>query len=143
MEIVEICNTHFEPLRNLFLKERQRTFYWLNPSKFQPDDFEKSTKGELILTALIDKIPVGFISIWMPNRFIHHLYIDYYYQGKGIGTALLKAAIEKTGLPISLKCLENNTNAVSFYESKGFMAKERGPSENGTYILFELKENLK
>ena len=143
MKITTIRKTDFEPLRNLFLKERQRTFSWLSPSEFKLKDFERNTKGELILVAVIDDIPVGFISIWQPNNFIHHLYIDQDYQGKGIGTALLKAAIEKTNLPISLKCLENNTKAVSFYLNKGFIATERGLSEHGTYILFELNENIK
>ena len=79
----------------------------------------------------------------MPNKFIHHLYLDEKYQNKGVGTQLLKVAIQETNLPITLKCLEENTKAVDFYKRKGFVAIERGPSENGDYILFELSENLK
>ncbi|KQB39589.1 GNAT family N-acetyltransferase [Flavobacterium aquidurense] len=143
MKIVTIKKNHYEALRKLFLKERQNTFSWLDTSKYKLDDFEKHTKGELVLTALDQEIPIGFISIWMPNKFIHHLYLDQKYQNKGIGTQLLKAAIQETGLPITLKCLEDNVKAVEFYEKKGFIAIERGPSENGEYILFELSENLK
>lgn len=143
MEIAEIRNTDFDSLRNLFLKERQRTFFWLNVSEFKLEDFEKYTQGELVLTALIDDIPVGFISIWMPNNFIHHLYVDQKYQGQNIGTALLKAAVKKTNFPVTLKCLEANIKAVAFYKQKGFIEKEKGQSEHGTYILFELKKNIK
>lgn len=142
MEIREIRNTDFDVLRKLFLKQRQDTFFWLDPSEFKLDDFEKHIKGELVLVAIEENIPVGFISIWMPNNFIHHFYIDQKYQGKGIGTLLLKAAIQQTQFPITLKCLEQNTNAVAFYRKKGFIEKERGPSEHGDYILFELLEDL-
>lgn len=138
MIIREIKNTDFDVLRKLFLKERQDTFFWLDPTEFKLDDFEKHIKGELVLVALDQEIPVGFISIWMPNNFIHHFYVDQKYQGKGVGTLLLNAAIQKTLLPITLKCLEENTKAVAFYRKKGFIEKERGPSEHGDYILFEL-----
>jgi ribosomal protein S18 acetylase RimI-like enzyme len=124
MTITEIRNKDYEPLRNLFLKERQTTFSWLDLSEFQLDDFEKNIQGELVLVALLEDFPIGFISIWIPNNFIHHLYIDQKYQDKGIGTKLLKAAIDKTNFPITLKCLENNTKAIDFYKRKGFTEKE-------------------
>lgn len=142
MQIEEIRNIDRDALRKLFLTERQRTFSWLDTSAYQLDDFEKFTQGELILVALIDTIPVGFISIWLPNNFIHHLYVHQKYHGQNIGTALLKAAIKKTNFPITLKCLENNKNAVDFYLKKGFTAKSKGKSEHGTYILFELNDNV-
>jgi GNAT superfamily N-acetyltransferase len=141
MIIREIKNTDFSVLRKLFLKERQHTFSWLDPSEFKLDDFEKHIKGELVLVAIHEEIPVGFISIWMPNKFIHHFYVDQNYQGKGVGTLLLNAAIQETLVPITLKCLEQNTKAVAFYRQKGFVEKERGPSEHGGYILFELLES--
>jgi len=129
-------------LRTIFLKERQRTFTEQNTSEFKLEDFDKQTQGEYILSALIDDIPVGFISIWMPNNFIHHLYVDNAYQGKNIGTQLLKATIQKTAFPITLKCLVSNTKAIDFYLRKGFVEKSRGQSGNGTYILFELTKEI-
>lgn len=142
MEINTVRETDYEPLRKLFLKERQTTFSWLDTSEYKPEDFDRETKGELILTALYDDVPVGFISIWLFTNFIHHLYVDQDFQGKGIGTELLKAAIIKTQLPIRLKCLENNTKAIHFYLSKGFTIKEKGQSNHGAYIMFELLENI-
>jgi len=142
MEITTVRKTDHDILRMLFLTERQRTFSWLDPATFQLNDFDQNTKGEVILVARIGGIPVGFISIWMRDRFIHHLYVDEQYHGKGIGTALLKAAIDKTGLPITLKCLENNTKAIIFYTKKVFIITERGRSEYGAYIVFELTENV-
>ncbi|MRX68688.1 Ribosomal protein S18 acetylase RimI [Flavobacterium resistens] len=142
MTISIIREKDYEPLKKLFLEERKNTFSWLDQSEFQLDDFEKLTQGEFILTALIDDFPVGFISIWLPNNFIHHLYISRKYQGQNIGTELLKAATKKAAFPITLKCLEKNIKAVDFYKSKGFVEKEKGNSEHGTYILFELLENI-
>jgi len=142
MKIVPIRKNDYDSLRKLFLKERQNTFHWLDPLEFQLNDFDRYTKGEVILVAILDDIPVGFISIWMKGNFIHHLYIDQNHQGKGIATELIKAAIQKTKLPITLKCLENNTKAVEFYLKKGFFAVERGQSEHGGYILFELLKEL-
>jgi GNAT superfamily N-acetyltransferase len=142
MKIVPIRKSDYDSLRKLFLKERQNTFHWLDPLEFKLNDFDRYTKGEVILVAILDDIPVGFISIWMKGNFIHHLYIDQNQQGNGIGTELLKAAIQKTKLPLTLKCLENNTKAVEFYLKKGFFAVERGQSEHGGYILFELLKNI-
>ncbi|WP_433778749.1 GNAT family N-acetyltransferase [Flavobacterium anhuiense] len=140
--VEEAKNVNLPLLRTIFLKERQRTFTEQDTSEFKLEDFDKQTQGEYILSALIDDIPVGFISIWMPNNFIHHLYVDNAYQGKNIGTQLLKAAIQKTAFPITLKCLVSNTKAIDFYLRKGFVEKSRGQSGNGTYILFELTKEI-
>jgi len=141
--IEEAKSSNLPHLRILFLKERECTFTDQNISEFKLEDFDKQTQGEYILTAIIDDILVGFISIWIPNKFIHHLYIDQKHQGKNIGTELLKAAIQKTAFPLTLKCLVSNTKAVEFYLKKGFTEKSRGESGNGAYILFELIKDIK
>lgn len=112
--VEEAKNIHLPHLRSIFLNERRRTFIEQDIAEFKLEDFDKQTQGEYILTALIDHIPVGFISIWTPNNFVHHLYVDNAYQGKKIGTQLLKAAIQKTAFPITLKCLVSNTRAIDF-----------------------------
>lgn len=142
MEIIKIRKTDYPSLRTLFLKERQTTFSWIDSSHFHLKDFDTAIRDEEVLVAIIDSVAVGFISIWMPEKFIHHLYVDQKYHDKGIGTQLLKAAIDKANFPITLKCLEKNTEAVAFYKRKGFIETERGPSEHGDYILFELLKNL-
>lgn len=141
--IAAFQNSDLQPLRELFLKERKNTFTWTNTTAFELEDFDKQTQGEYILTAFLDNVPVGFISIWMPTNFIHHLYVDQKHQGKNIGTELLKAAITKTKFPITLKCLINNTKAIGFYTKKGFVEKEKGESNNGKYIVFKLTKDVK
>lgn len=138
IQIIESRGKDIDALRNLFLRARLTTFSWIDTSQFKLSDFEKETDGEYILVALDDELLVGFVSIWVADNFVHHLYVDEKYHSKNIGTELLKATIDKIGLPIRLKCEVNNAKAVGFYKQKGFVEIERGQSENGAYILFEL-----
>lgn len=142
MKIREIRKSDLDSLRNIFLKERQTTFSWVDSATYSLQDFDIETKGEYILTAISDNIAIGFISVWAEDNFIHHLYVEQKYHGKGIGTQLLKAVLNRSDFPVTLKCLENNTQAVNFYKNKGFIEKERGQSEQGTYILFQLLKNI-
>jgi GNAT superfamily N-acetyltransferase len=143
IQIVERRQNDIIALRELFLKVRQNTFSWAETDSFKLPDFDKETEGEYILVAISDNQLVGFISVWLADNFIHHLFIDEKHQKKGTGTKLLKAAIEKIGLPARLKCLENNAKAVEFYQKNGFAAKGKGRSAEGTYILFELHKRAK
>ncbi|MEP6929101.1 MAG: GNAT family N-acetyltransferase [Flavobacterium sp.] len=139
-KIIEFRPDDLDSLRKLFLKVRQSTFIWAKQSAFDLSDFDIQTKGEYILTALYDEKVIGFISIWMRDNFIHHLYIDEEFHKSGI--ALLKAALEKTKFPVALKCLEKNTGAIEFYKKMGFIEKARGDNENGSFILFQLNEKI-
>ena len=141
IQIIESREKDIDALRNLYLRTRLTAFSWVDTSQFKLSDFERETDGEYILVALHGELLVGFVSIWVADNFIHHLYVDEKYQNKNIGRELLKTVIDKIGLPIRLKCDENNAKAIGFYTQKGFVEKERGSSENGTYILFELSGN--
>jgi GNAT superfamily N-acetyltransferase len=140
IKIIESSDSDLDALQHLFFKTRRETFLWVDASEFNLSDFQKETKGEYILAAYADKMLVGFVSVWAADNFIHHLYVDENYQNQNIGTQLLKAVIDKFNLPLRLKCQEKNTRAVCFYKRKGFIEKERGYSETGPYILFELNE---
>ena len=140
VKIVERSYEDIISLRQLFLKVRQNTFTWADTTGFNILDFDKETEGETVLVAIRDKTIVGFISIWLVDNFIHHLYIDDEYQRKGVGTALLKAALNRTKFPVRLKCLEKNTGAIAFYKKNGFCEKGGGVTEEGPFILFELND---
>ena len=142
LKIIQFQESDLNALRYLFLSIRQKTFTWKDQTTFDLLDFDKETQGEDILTAFYDNKIVGFISVWMPTNFIHHLYIDEECQNRGIGKALLKAAIEKTKLPVRLKCLEKNTGAIEFYKRIGFTEKEKGGIKDDSYILFELNDEI-
>ena len=142
LKIIEFRESDLNALRQLFLKVRQNTFIWADVATFDLLDFDVQTKGEYILTALYDEKIIGFISVWMRDNFIHHLYIEEAYHKRGIGKMLLKAVMEQTKFPVLLKCLERNTAAVAFYKKIGFIEKGHGDNENGPYILFELNQKI-
>lgn len=139
VSIIERRKDDCPELRNLFLKVRQATFLWTDSSTFSLMDFDKATQGEYILVALSDDKLIGFISVWLTDHFIHHLYVDESYHNCGVGTKLLNKVIEEIGLPLGLKCLEVNQKALEFYKRKGFVEKEKGISEDGAYIYVELQ----
>lgn len=139
IQIFEKNKTHIPDLQRIFLEVRQKTFYWLDDAKeYHLTDFERETKGEFVLVAVLNNKVVGFISLWMADNFIHHLYIDENYQQQNIGSILLGEAIKIMNSPIKLKCLAKNENAIKFYKKKGFAAIEKGISNHGEYILFAL-----
>ncbi|GHY46459.1 acetyltransferase [Vibrio cholerae] len=67
----------------------------------------------------------GFISIWEPDNFIHHLYVATEYQGQGVGSMLLNGAKMKYD-NLSLKCMVQNQKALNFYLSQGFEIVSQG-----------------
>lgn len=59
--IVKALESNYEKLREIFFNVRKSTFNWLEPDEIKLSDFDDSTKGELILIALInDEITVLF-----------------------------------------------------------------------------------
>ncbi|MFC2143293.1 GNAT family N-acetyltransferase [Candidatus Aenigmatarchaeota archaeon] len=58
---------------------------------------------------------------------VHRLYILPSYQKKGIGSKLLKAAINhfKSAKALELEVLEVNNNAIEFYKKKGFVVSKK------------------
>lgn len=128
-------------LQELFLYVRQSTFTWLPPSSFHLSDFDKETKDEYILVARLNHRIAGFISVWMPEHFIHHLYVDTSLQRKGIGRALLQALFSELKATFQLKCLLKNEAAIAFYKINGFIEKETVTDKAGDYGLFQYTSN--
>ncbi|NIJ54882.1 GNAT family N-acetyltransferase [Dyadobacter arcticus] len=126
-------------LRQLYEEIRAQTFTWLTKEQLETGTFDEDTAGEKILVARFEGNIVGFISVWEADRFIHHLYVRKPYQGQGIGQLLVLAAQSDIRGIITLKCLVRNRQAVKFYIKNGWKERSRGVSEQGGYILFELK----
>ncbi len=139
-EVLESRDQDIPALRELFLSVRIASFVWEDPSRFALSDFDRETSGESILVAWADGTIVGFVSVWAPDSFVHHLYVDENYQRQGVGTLLLEAVLDRFGPPIRLKCEASNEKAIRFYRKAGFIEVERGNSETGPYLLFELNE---
>lgn len=125
-------------LRQLFLQGRRETFEWQTPDKFALEDFDAQTQGELLLIAEDESAhPVGFISVWEEDHFIHHLYVAHSHHRRGVGRALLRALPRWPTLRYRLKCLSRNTSALAFYRACRFTEIGSGTSEDGDYVLLK------
>jgi len=134
MDISRYHRDSLETLSNIYLESRALAFTWLDPSSFSVLDFEKDTQGELILMAVSNEKIVGFISVWEPDNFIHHLYVSPEWHNQGAGSQLLEA-VKSRGGNLSLKCMAANKAALAFYEYKGFVIASKGSDSLGDYYL--------
>ncbi|MEZ8107411.1 GNAT family N-acetyltransferase [Vibrio cortegadensis] len=136
MEIKRFHSKDINALRRLYLDSRTATFTWLDTSNFELLDFDRDTEGEQIWVASEFKEVIGFISIWKPESFIHHLFVSPESVAKGVGSKLLSVA--KLHYPkLSLKCLAYNQRAIGFYLSKGFIIASTVDEGMESYHLME------
>ena len=138
--ILEATEADFAALRDIYLKVRQAAFHWEDSDKLKLADFDISTEGELILAASIDNEIVGFASIWVPDKFIHNLFVRTEFQGKGVGTALVNEAVKKVGLPLTLKCVKGNTPAIGYYQSHNWRIDKEDRDEHGPYYWMKYEK---
>ncbi len=125
-------------LQDIYYQTRIESFHWLNPANVSSDDFEKDTKGERVWVAVSKDQIVGFISVWEPENFIHHLFVLPQYAGQKIGSRLLCFCIENIGRPATLKCVSANTKALAFYHAKGWQTLSIGTGTEGEYQLMQV-----
>lgn len=106
------------------------------PRRVTIHEFREQTLGEILLVATSEDGVVGFISVWRPSWFVHHLFIDPMSQGSGIGSCLLEyVSILAAGHPLSLKCQTENRAAIRFYERHGFQQTDsRGSDDFGEWV---------
>ena len=78
----------------------------------------------------------GFVSIYLPERFIHSLYVHPARHRQGIGQALLDLALRRCGGRAELKCQEGNRGACAFYTRLGWRPVDWGWSTAGPWIRF-------
>ncbi|KUZ86314.1 acetyltransferase [Burkholderia ubonensis] len=125
-------------LRELFLRSRRETFVWQSGDAFQLADFDAQTEGERRLVAEDEGGRLaGFVSVWEPDHFIHHLYVDRPHHRRGVGRALLRALPGWPATRYRLKCLRANAPALAFYRASCFTEIGVGAAEDGEYLLLE------
>lgn len=125
----------YEDLRKIFLNSRRESFKWMEYDSIKLEDFDSSTEGELILTAKVDNNIAGFVSIWEEDKFIHNLFVSSRFKRLGIGKALIDESVKAVGLPLTLKCVKANVNALKFYLSQGWTIEEEVIEKEPYYLM--------
>lgn len=138
MVIREMREDDRAALRVVYRESRAQAFNWLAPELLQTADFDSDTNGEAVLVAEQAGRVVGFVALWLPDNFIHHLFVVPECQNQGYGSALLAAGLNIMGRPASLKCLSRNVRALDFYLARGWQVRSVGSTGFGEYQLMEL-----
>jgi GNAT superfamily N-acetyltransferase len=105
------------------------------------EEFKPLIEGEDIHVATDNEKVIGFVSVWAPGNFIHHLYISPEQQNKGVGKALIQICISRYVLPLALKSVIANTRACAFYEHNHWVVKETGIGPDGPYHYYCLNNS--
>ncbi|MCM3038731.1 GNAT family N-acetyltransferase [Paenibacillus motobuensis] len=139
MIIREASKTDYPQLRQIYLESRRKSFHWANADEMTLNDFDRDTIEEYILLAEENSQILGFASLYLPDCFIHNLFVHPDFNGKGVGTQLVKNAIEKMGKPVRLKCVSENHKALMFYEKNGWkkVVEEGNPGEEYWVLVYE------
>ncbi|MCM3737569.1 GNAT family N-acetyltransferase [Bacillus cytotoxicus] len=126
----------YPDLRMIYLESRRKSFHWADIETMTLEDFDKDTVEEYIILAEENNRILGFASLYLPENFIHNLFVHPDYSGKGAGGALLNASIEKMNKPLRLKCVSRNEKAMKFYENKGWKkVVEEGESAERYWVM--------
>ncbi len=121
--------------------ECQAEAAWLPSDVKGRSDFARDTEGEAILVAVgSDDEPVGFVSVWEQDKFIHHLYVRNGSRQRGIGRELLNSLGTRLPMPWKLKCLSANDGALAFYISLGWREVSSDIGEDGPFAVLEKHE---
>ena len=113
---------------------------WLPGSARLHPDFGAVSQGEVVYVAKdVAGEVVGFISVYVPESFIHHLFIAPHAQRQGVGSVLLASLGDWLPSPWRLKCVRANRRALAFYAARGWQGVGSGESPDGEYVLLELR----
>lgn len=111
---------------------------WLPPESRLKVDFATASEGEtLFVCCNCENEVLGFVSVYEPDAFIHHLYVARHCQRQGIGAALLKSLEAHVIKPWHLKCAARNEMAMRFYLSQGWIEEDRAEGPEGSYVLLK------
>ncbi len=111
---------------------------WLPPESRLKADFAKASEGEILFVCCnCENEVLGFVSVYEPDAFIHHLYVARHCQRLGIGAALLKFLEYHIIKPWHLKCMAKNEMALVFYVSQGWIEEGRAEGPEGPYVLLK------
>jgi len=123
-----------EACAGIYVAGRRQAFHWCRPGQFVAADFARDTAGEAITVAEVEGRIRGFVSLWMPDHFVHLLFVDPAWQGHGIGRRLLHFVETTFGDWAWLKCQSQNETALAFYTACGWTVGGGGVNELGPWV---------
>lgn len=129
----------YPDLRRIYLEARTKSFHWECTEKMSLEDFDKDTVDDYVILAEEDGKILGFAALYVPDNFIHSLFVDPAFSGKGVGGRLIDFAIEKMNRPLRLKCVSENNQAMKFYEYKGWKKVVEECASEIKYWVMEYK----
>jgi GNAT superfamily N-acetyltransferase len=118
----------------LYERVATSTLHWMPAGTHTAAGFLSQAGDETVFVAMARGRVVGLAALYEPESFLHSLYVDAAWQGRGIGTALLAVAAEAASGPLSLKVEERNGRARTFYERLGFAEGVRGEEAGSIWI---------
>ncbi|BCW87484.1 hypothetical protein sos41_06130 [Alphaproteobacteria bacterium SO-S41] len=118
----------------LFERVANATMPWLPRETQDRAAFLAAAHDEIVWIAVADGAIVGLAALFAPQSFLHSLFVDGAWQGKGVGRALLETAAAAASGPLSLKVQERNDAARRFYAGLGFREGDRGTENGATWI---------
>jgi len=111
---------------------------WLPTAAKAQSNFSRDTEGESLFVAVsASDRAEGFISVWEPDAFIHHLYVRSAERGRGVGGMLIDSLNGRIPKPWRLKCLRANARACAFYLHRGWKEVSSGEGEDGPFAVLE------
>ena len=111
---------------------------WLTAEVKADANFARASQGEAVFVCHCPEGRlVGLLSVWVPESFIHHVYVDPEFERQGVGTALLSSLETWLPLPWHLKCVIANTSARAFYATHGWIEVGSGNGDQGPFVLLE------
>lgn len=128
-----------EVVSKIFVDSRKFGFPFLDSSTFLEVDFESDTEGETLLVAELDDRIIGFASFLAEKSFLHNFYLNPSETGKGFGRAFFLEVAEWMGGSLTLKCLIENSRALTFYKRLGMTVVGEGETDSGKHYLLSYK----
>jgi GNAT superfamily N-acetyltransferase len=99
----------------IFTLAGRAAFFWAQWPDMDEKTLYHALADEAVFVGELNGQVKGFIALYLPDKFIHHLYIHPDAQGSGIGRALLDFAQAVLGPGAHLKCQMRNSRARAFY----------------------------
>lgn len=138
MERIEVRDYSINDLnrcREILYDVQMNDFKWIDKSTIRLDDFDHITEGEKVFVACVNENVVAFMSVWEVDYFLHSLYIDEKHRRHGVGKTLIDFLLNYYKHPFILKCVKENTKALSFYLSLGWVIYKEELGNDGPYYL--------